>query len=66
MTDDESDEDDGILTTTLPLMSAKNPAVKIGVKACDSQGKVCSKMVYADSTVALTPPTFTDNQITLV
>ena len=47
-------------------MSAKNPAVTIGVKACDSQGKVCSKMVYADSAVALTPPTFSDDQITLV
>ena len=60
-----ADDDDGagVLITTLPLISGSNPALRIGVKACDSQGKVCSKMVASDSTVALTPPAFDAEQI---
>ena len=57
--DDEVDKDEGssgVLTTTLALPKSGGSSLSIGVKACDGQGQVCSKIVESTLTVDLQSP----------
>ena len=57
--DDEADKDEGssgVLITTLALPKSGGSSLTIGVRACDSQGQVCSKIVESTSIVKLQSP----------